>query len=186
MRASRACRERAARTSIVASARARVAQASATLKEAQGNLARLEEVARLSGGKVPSQAELDTGTRSDDFLVRWQVEDGRGGSTDASAIVDVPGKVRPCIAQNIIVVAIVVDVASSHSHAVLPGVDAAFVGDVGEAAAAVVGVDAAAGRTSPRMALMSVDFPAPFGPTMAMSTPAGTTTSTSQSTGCSR
>lgn len=44
----------------VASARAQVAQADATLKEAQGNLARLEEVARLSGGKVPSAAELDT------------------------------------------------------------------------------------------------------------------------------
>jgi len=45
----------------LASARARVAQAAATMKEAQGNLARLEEVARLSGGKVPSKAELDTG-----------------------------------------------------------------------------------------------------------------------------
>ncbi len=42
-------------------AMAMVAQASATAKEARGNLARLEEVARLSGGKVPSQAELDTG-----------------------------------------------------------------------------------------------------------------------------
>lgn len=35
-------------------------QAAATLKEAQAGLARLEEVARLSGGKVPSAAELDT------------------------------------------------------------------------------------------------------------------------------
>ena len=38
-----------------------MAQAGATVKEAKGNLARLEEVARLSGGKVPSQAELDSG-----------------------------------------------------------------------------------------------------------------------------
>ncbi|WP_293604696.1 efflux RND transporter periplasmic adaptor subunit [Polaromonas sp. UBA4122] len=45
----------------LASATARVTQAVATGKEAQGNLARLEEVARLSGGKVPSKAELDTG-----------------------------------------------------------------------------------------------------------------------------
>lgn len=45
----------------LASANARVAQASASAKEAQGNLGRLEEVARLSGGKVPSRAELDTG-----------------------------------------------------------------------------------------------------------------------------
>ena len=40
---------------------AMVAQAAATTKEARSNLARLEEVARLSGGKVPSKAELDTG-----------------------------------------------------------------------------------------------------------------------------
>ena len=40
---------------------AMVAQAVATTTEAKGNLARLEEVARLSGGKVPSQAELETG-----------------------------------------------------------------------------------------------------------------------------
>jgi HlyD family secretion protein len=45
----------------LASAQAGVAQAAATLQEAQGNLARLEEVSRLSGGKVPAQSELDTG-----------------------------------------------------------------------------------------------------------------------------
>jgi HlyD family secretion protein len=43
------------------SAIAQVAQAVATVTETQGNLARLEEVARISGGKVPSKAELDTG-----------------------------------------------------------------------------------------------------------------------------
>lgn len=42
------------------SAIAQVAQAVATVMETQGNLARLEEVARISGGKVPSKAELDT------------------------------------------------------------------------------------------------------------------------------
>ena len=45
----------------LASAQARVAQAAATTTEAQGNLARLEEVSRLSGGKVPARSELDTG-----------------------------------------------------------------------------------------------------------------------------
>jgi HlyD family secretion protein len=45
----------------LAATKARVSQVSATLKEAQGNLARLEEVSRLSGGKVPSAAELDSG-----------------------------------------------------------------------------------------------------------------------------
>jgi len=42
-------------------ANAMVAQAVATTAETKGNLARLEEVARISGGKVPSQAELETG-----------------------------------------------------------------------------------------------------------------------------
>jgi HlyD family secretion protein len=40
-------------------ARARQRQAEATLKEARAALARLEELARLSGGKLPSAAELD-------------------------------------------------------------------------------------------------------------------------------
>lgn len=45
----------------LAAANAAVAQAVATVQESQANLARLEEVSRLSGGKVPSGAELDTG-----------------------------------------------------------------------------------------------------------------------------
>nr|MBP7916802.1 efflux RND transporter periplasmic adaptor subunit [Giesbergeria sp.] len=48
----------------LAAAHARQAQAAATVKEAQASLARLEEVARLSGGKVPSAAELDAGRAS--------------------------------------------------------------------------------------------------------------------------
>ena len=39
-------------------AEARVRQSEATLADARGNLGRLQTVARLSGGKVPSQAEL--------------------------------------------------------------------------------------------------------------------------------
>jgi HlyD family secretion protein len=45
----------------LAAANADVGQAEATLAEARSALARLEEVARLSAGKVPSRAELDTG-----------------------------------------------------------------------------------------------------------------------------
>jgi HlyD family secretion protein len=44
----------------LAGAQAQLAQALATVKETQANLARLEEVARLSGGKVPSATELDS------------------------------------------------------------------------------------------------------------------------------
>jgi HlyD family secretion protein len=43
----------------VAAAQARVAQAAATVKEARATLGRFEEVARLSGGQVPSKSELD-------------------------------------------------------------------------------------------------------------------------------
>ena len=45
----------------LAAATALVAQSVATTAEARANLARLEDVARISGGKVPSKAELDTG-----------------------------------------------------------------------------------------------------------------------------
>lgn len=45
----------------LASAQATVAQTNASLQEARATLSRLEEVAQLSGGKVPSKAELDTG-----------------------------------------------------------------------------------------------------------------------------
>jgi HlyD family secretion protein len=44
----------------VASARARLAQAEATVRESTANLERLREVSRLSGGRVPSQAEMTT------------------------------------------------------------------------------------------------------------------------------
>ncbi|MBQ0132218.1 MAG: efflux RND transporter periplasmic adaptor subunit [Comamonas sp.] len=48
----------------VQSAQARLQQSQATLKEARSNFARLEEVHRISGGKVPSAAEMDAGRAS--------------------------------------------------------------------------------------------------------------------------
>jgi HlyD family secretion protein len=44
----------------LASAQAQLAQTVATVKESRASLARLEEVAKLSGGKVPSKTELDS------------------------------------------------------------------------------------------------------------------------------
>lgn len=44
----------------LAASQAQLALSTATVKEARASLARFEEVARLSGGKVPSAAELDT------------------------------------------------------------------------------------------------------------------------------
>jgi len=45
----------------LASANAQLAQALATVKESSASLARLEDVAKRSGGKVPSKTELDAG-----------------------------------------------------------------------------------------------------------------------------
>jgi len=68
----------------LASARAKVAQSTATIAEARAALGRLEEVARLSGGKVPSAAELDTARAT---LARAQADDAaaRAGVQDAQA-----------------------------------------------------------------------------------------------------
>ena len=63
----------------VASSQAQLALSSATVQEARATLARFEEVARLSGGKVPSAAELDT--------ARAAVE--RAVATEASASANV-------------------------------------------------------------------------------------------------
>jgi HlyD family secretion protein len=68
----------------VAVANAKVAQTAATNREAQAALGRLEEVARLSGGKVPSKAELDSGRAT---LARALADDAsaRAGVNDANA-----------------------------------------------------------------------------------------------------
>ncbi|HQZ38307.1 MAG TPA: biotin/lipoyl-binding protein [Vicinamibacterales bacterium] len=45
---------------MLAAAQARLAQTDATVKESAASLARLREVSRLSGGKVPSQTEMES------------------------------------------------------------------------------------------------------------------------------
>ncbi|NVO04999.1 MAG: efflux RND transporter periplasmic adaptor subunit [Rhodoferax sp.] len=65
----------------VASAASKTSQTAATLTEARATLARLEEVARLSGGRVPSLTELDTARATvsravaDDASARASVRD---------------------------------------------------------------------------------------------------------------
>ena len=73
----------------LAAANAKVAQTVATVKEAQATLGRFEEVARLSGGKVPSKTELDTAratlerARADEAAARASVNDAQAAlSTD--------------------------------------------------------------------------------------------------------
>lgn len=65
-------------------AQAKSAQTAATIAEARAALGRLEEVSRLSGGKVPSRAELDGGRAT---LARAVADDGsaRAGISDARA-----------------------------------------------------------------------------------------------------
>lgn len=53
----------------LAVAQAQLTQSTATVKEAQATLTRYEEVARLSGGKVPSATELDSARASLDRAV---------------------------------------------------------------------------------------------------------------------
>lgn len=55
----------------LASAEAKQHQAEATLAEATANLNRLKEVSKLSGGKVPSKSEMETGEAT---LLRAQAE----------------------------------------------------------------------------------------------------------------
>lgn len=68
----------------LAAARSRQAQAAATVAEARAALGRLEDVARLSGGQVPSLAELDGGRAT---LARAIADQGsaQAGISDAQA-----------------------------------------------------------------------------------------------------
>ncbi len=73
----------------LAASQAKVAQTAATITEAKASLGRLQAVALLSGGKVPSREELDTGLAvldravADDASARAGVLDSRAAlSTD--------------------------------------------------------------------------------------------------------
>ena len=68
--------------STLEAAPARVRQTQATVREAQANLERLRQVAVLSGGKVPSQAELSTAEAA---LARANADEGSGRATVAEA-----------------------------------------------------------------------------------------------------
>ncbi|HPG60605.1 MAG TPA: efflux RND transporter periplasmic adaptor subunit [Casimicrobium sp.] len=68
----------------LAAASAKVQQTSATIKETAASLGRLEEVAKLSGGKVPSKSELDAGRATHDRAVADDAS-ARAGVTDAKA-----------------------------------------------------------------------------------------------------
>jgi HlyD family secretion protein len=68
----------------LAVASAKVEQTGATVKEAKATLARLEEVARLSGGKVPAKTELDTARAILDRALA-DTASARAGVADAKA-----------------------------------------------------------------------------------------------------
>ncbi len=76
-------------TAALDAAKSRVAQTEATVREASASMDRLNQVALISGGKVPSKAELDSGratldrARADDASARAGVNDARAAlSTD--------------------------------------------------------------------------------------------------------
>ncbi len=68
----------------LAAANAKVALSVATVKEARASLARFEEVARLSGGKVPSENELDSSRAALERAMADEVS-ARAGVADAQA-----------------------------------------------------------------------------------------------------
>ncbi len=68
----------------LAAANAKVLQTGATLREVRASLERFEEVARLSGGKVPARAELDSARASVDRAVADDTS-ARAGVKDAQA-----------------------------------------------------------------------------------------------------
>lgn len=73
--------------SALASAQAKVKQAEATQTEAKANLERLQQVHRLSGGKVPSQAELETAQAA---LARAEAD----GNAARAAVADAQAALR--------------------------------------------------------------------------------------------
>ncbi len=68
----------------LAAAKAKVDQTAATVTEARASLARLEDVARVSGGKVPAKTELDTGRATLDRAIADDAS-ARAGVSDAQA-----------------------------------------------------------------------------------------------------
>ncbi len=74
----------------LAAANGKLAQTGATVEEARAQLARLDEVALLSGGKVPSRAELDAGRA---MLARALADQSsaRAAVADAEAAISTDG-----------------------------------------------------------------------------------------------
>jgi HlyD family secretion protein len=70
----------------LASAQAQLAQSTATVKESRATLARFEEVARLSGGKVPSATELDSARANVDRAIAMEAS-ARANVAEARASV---------------------------------------------------------------------------------------------------
>ena len=68
----------------LAAAQAGLGQAQATLREAQASMQRLQEVQRISGGQLPSAAEMDTATASLD-KAKAGVESAKAAVADAKA-----------------------------------------------------------------------------------------------------
>jgi HlyD family secretion protein len=177
--------------------KAQVAQAQATLQQDQAQLARLEEVSKLSGGKVPSKTEMDTGKAA----VARDVANVRAAqanvvSADASNSSNVTQRYKAVIRSSVngVVLARQIEpgqtVAASFSTPTLfviaqdlsqmklqVAIDEADVGEVTEGQQASFTVDAFPGRSFPAT-ITRVDLGSNLSAQAASSTT--TTTSTSQ------
>jgi HlyD family secretion protein len=85
----------------LAAAEARVLQSEASVKEANANLTRLQRVAELSGGKVPSELELETAeatlakARAEEASARASVAQARASLSSARTSLDKASIVSP-------------------------------------------------------------------------------------------
>jgi HlyD family secretion protein len=153
----------------LASAEARVLQAAASVKEARANLARLRQVSELSGGKVPSKAEMETAEAAvaradaDEASARASVDQARASLSSAetnlakasirSPIDGVvlsrqiePGQTVAASFQAPTLFTLAEDLAEMELEV---DIDEADVGQVREGQSAVFTVDAYAGRQYP-------------------------------------
>jgi HlyD family secretion protein len=153
----------------LASAEARVLQADATIKEARANLERLRVVSRLSGGKVPSQTELEAAeanqarANADAVAARAVVAEARAAlSSDRTNLEKAsirspidgvvlaravePGQTVAASFQTPVLFSIAEDLTQMELQV---AVDEADVGDVRDGQAATFGVDAWPSRRYP-------------------------------------
>jgi len=162
---------------------AQVAQAKATLAESQAQLARLEEVSRLSGGKVPSKTELQTG-RADVQRAAAAVKTAEANVEAARATLaqSQTQRSRALIVSPVsgVVLAREVDPGQTVASSLEVAIDEADVGTVKQGQAATFTVDAFPGESFPAK-ITRVEIGSNLTVSSATSSSSSSTTTTSSS-----